>query len=227
MAEIVGELDTEPIPYNVAAPANNPLPLLIAATTAAGGTTSVLGVGNVDARSLAISAQSPYGPAEWADIKAHQDPTYPYDMPLEYQDYPWWNGALGLLKPDIVAPGDGSVSTDLGGGYGSFTGTSAATPRVAAILALIKQAAPLAGPADLAQALLTTARDLVRRDRTTVTGPDPPKRAAAIDALGPPLQVISAEIVDPGFPRGDGDGGADAGEIDRLVVTVKNTRPGL
>lgn len=217
------QLDTEPIPYNVAAPANNPPPYLLPQQPQQGGTTSVLGVGNVDARSLAISAQSPYGPAEWADIKAHQDPTYPYDMPLEYQDYPWWNGALGLLKPDIVAPGDGSVSTDLGGGYGSFTGTSAATPRVAAILALMKQAAPLAGPADLAQALLTTARDLGPAGPDNRYGAGSPEAAAAIDALGPPLQVISAEIVDPGFPRGDGDGGADAGEIDRLVVTVKNT----
>lgn len=216
-------LGTDPIPYNLAAPANSPPPWLPPAQTLRGGVSSVLAVGNVDALQLLVVSSSPYGPAEWTDIAARRDPTYPWGMPADLQDYPAFDGAMGLFKPDLVAPGDRSATTALGGGYTTFNGTSAATPRVAGILALMKQAVPGASPAELAEALVSTARDLGPVGPDNRLGYGMPRAMAAIEALGPPVRVAALAVSDPGAPRGDGDGGADAGEIDRVSVTIQNT----
>ncbi len=217
------QLSTEPIPYNIAAPANCPPPWHHPSQSPQAGVSSVIAVGNVDARSLAVSATSPQGPAEWADIRAHRDAAYPWPMPLQHQDYPTWDGGNGLTKPDLVAPGDFSQTTKLGGGYAQFDGTSAAAPRVAGILALMKQAVPAATPADLTRALLTSTRDLGPSGRDNRFGTGLPDALAALDALGPPVRVVTTQVIDPGAPRGDGDGGSDAGEIVTLSVTLQNT----
>lgn len=217
------QTDTDPIPYNVAAPANCPPPWHHPAQTPSAGLSSAIGVGNVDARSLAMSATSPFGPAEWTDIQAHRDATYPFVVPAAFQDYPTWNGGSGLTKPDLVAPGEGSQTTLMGGGYTEFGGTSAAAPRVAGALALMLQAVPSATPAQLAQALLSTSRDLGPAGRDNRYGAGIPDASAAVDALGPTMRVISVQVIDTGNPRGDGDGAADAGEIVQLAVTIQNT----
>lgn len=213
----------DPIPYNVAAPANCPPPWLDPAQAPQAGVSSVIAVGNVDARSSAIAQRSPYGPAEWTSITAHRDAGYPWPMPPEHQDYPTWNGEPGLIKPDLVAPGEFSFTTRLGGGYLQFDGTSAASPRVAGIAALLLQAQPAATPADLARALFTSARDLGPVGRDNRYGAGLVDAHAALDLLGPTVRVVSFSIADPGPPRGDGDGGADAGEIVNLSVTLRNT----
>ncbi|MDQ7008322.1 MAG: S8 family serine peptidase [Acidobacteriota bacterium] len=216
-------LDAEPVPYNVAAPANCPPPWHHPEQTPQEGLASVLAVGNVDARSLSIAVTSAHGPSEWTDIKAHRDASYPFDMPPGYRDYPTWDGSPGLGKPDLVAPGDNSTTTALGGGYVSYGGTSAAAPRVAGIAALMLQAVPGASPAEVARALLETAVDKGPAGRDNRFGAGFPDALAATSALGPPLEVRVVEVIDPGPPRGDGDGAADEGEIDRLRVEVANT----
>ncbi len=220
------QLGTEPIPYNVAAPANCPPPWLGPEQTLVGGVSSALGIGNVDARTHAIVPSSPYGPAEWTDIVARRDATYPWPMPPEHRDYPAWSGAIGLLKPDLVAPGDNSTSTAIGGGYATFGGTSAATPRVAGVLALLRQAVPRATPAELTRALFTSAKDLGPAGRDARYGAGMPQADAAIDAAGPPLFVAAMTVHDDGAPRGDGDGAGDAGEIVRLTLTIENASAG-
>ena len=179
-------LDTDPVPYNVSAPANCPPPWIPPDQSPAGGVSSIVAAGNVDAKSLLIVDNSSYGPAEWTDIRAHRDPSYPYTMPPEFQDYPDWGGATGLLKPDLVAPGDNSLTTRLGGGYETFGGTSASAPRLAAILALMRQAVPTAAPADLYRAREQTARDLGTGGRDVRYGAGIADANAAIDAAKPP-----------------------------------------
>ncbi len=214
---------SEPIPYNIAAPALCPPPWHHPEQQPQNGLSSTLGVGNVDARSLKIVSSSPYGPSEWTDIVAHRDPAYAFTMPPEYQDYPTWDSSPGLGKPDLVAPGDASLSAALGGGYRSFGGTSAAAPRVASILALMLQAVPRATPAELTRALLESCRDMGPPGRDLRFGAGLPDARAAIDHLGPPIRIVVAELIDPNPPRGDGDRAADEGEIDRLRIVLENT----
>src|SRR3970040_3129067 len=149
-------LGSAPIPYNISAPGNTVPAWLHADQTLVGGVSSVTGVGNVLASTDVIVSSSPYGPATWEDIQS-VFPSYPYTMPLAYQDYPYQTspGAMGLLKPDVSAPGNGTVTTSDGGGYSSFSGTSGATPHVCGTAALLLSANPLLNPEDVAMILST------------------------------------------------------------------------
>lgn len=128
-----------PIPYNIATPGNCPPPRLHPLQTPVGGRTSVIGCGATDSADR-LAGYSGRGPAEWNK--------------LPYVDYPYSSGARpGLLKPDVCAPGPGTIScnwrytagstTDRP--YSSFGGTSAATPHVGGCLALLAHACAIAG----------------------------------------------------------------------------------
>ena len=72
----------------------------------------------------------------------------------------------------VAAPGVGILSTVRGGSYTTMSGTSMATPFVAATVALLRAADPALTPARAAQVLQATADDLgpVGRDRDTGYG---------------------------------------------------------
>jgi subtilisin family serine protease len=61
---------------------------------------------------------------------------------------------------DVVAPGCTGATTAIGGGYGSFCGTSSAAPEVSGLLALIFSANSALTPADAISILTSTAKDL-------------------------------------------------------------------
>lgn len=65
-----------------------------------------------------------------------------------------------IPKPDISAPGVNTISAKPGGGYQAMSGTSMATPHVAGVVALVKQARPQLNQAQLQEALQRTALDL-------------------------------------------------------------------
>ncbi|AIE61558.1 S8 family serine peptidase [Bacillus methanolicus] len=69
------------------------------------------------------------------------------------------------IKPDVVAPGVAIEST-IPGGYLSLQGTSMAAPHVAGACALIKQAHPDWGPAQIKSALMNTAKSLINENGT-------------------------------------------------------------
>jgi subtilisin family serine protease len=153
-----GNLGSAPIPYNIAAPGNSPTGWIHPDQTLVGGLSSIIGVGNVVAQTDIIASSSPYGPTAWEDIQSIY-PSYPYPMPLAYQDYPYETipGSLGLLKPDVSAPGNGTTTTSDGGGYSSFSGTSGATPHAAGTAALLLGVNPNLTPSDISMILQTTA----------------------------------------------------------------------
>jgi len=88
--------------------------------------------------------------------------------------------APSLIKPDVTAPGvnilAGNTPTPgigaAGELYQAISGTSMASPHAAGLLALIKQAHPDWTPAMAQSALMTTARDNVRKENG-VTAADP------------------------------------------------------
>lgn len=158
---------TDPIPFNIAAPGGSPSPWRHPDQVQAG-VSGIVGCGAVDQFNV-IAPYSSIGPSTWEDIRAHW-PAYPFAMRPEYQDYPWWGGLPGLIKPDLVAPGPDTRTTEWGGGYVGFSGTSAATPHVAGAMALCLEANPSLTLEQMAMILMTTAGDLGAAGKDNVFG---------------------------------------------------------
>jgi subtilisin family serine protease len=146
------------IPFNISAPGNTPTAWIHPDQTLVGGLSSVIGVGNVTASTDIIASSSPWGPTTWEELQVNH-PSYPYPMPIEYEDYPFETspGSMGLIKPDVSAPGNGTTSTTNGTGYTSFSGTSGATPHACGTVALVLSANPNLTPAEVSMILQTTA----------------------------------------------------------------------
>jgi subtilisin family serine protease len=88
---------------------------------------------------------------------------------------------------DLLAPGVLVVSTNLGGGPASKSGTSMSVPHVAGVAALILQANPNLGPADLENVLKQTGRPVTDGRSGRVT--------PRLDALAAVSQVTGSQQV--------------------------------
>ncbi len=92
----------------------------------------------------------------------------------------------GRIKPDISAPGVSITSVDNGttNGYIVFSGTSMATPFVAGVAALMREANPLLSAARIKSTIMSTAVDWGRGPNNTAgtTGADPEYGAGRLDA---------------------------------------------
>lgn len=129
-----------------------------------GGRTAVITVGGLT-QAGAVETTSSYGPTAW-------NMANPYGA-TDYHDYPY---SPGLMKPDVAAPGNNVTSLAGASGYVAYTGTSMATPQVAGAVAILLGASPGLTPAQLAEALETSATDIsvapatAGRDRYTGAG---------------------------------------------------------
>jgi subtilisin family serine protease len=111
--------------------------------------------------------------------------------PVVWQNLDGLGPAAGtpLTKPDVVAPGVAITST-VGSGWLAYSGTSMASPHVAGIAALLKQANPALGGQALADVIRRTAGDL------GPAGPDPvfggglvSASAAVASVMGPAAET--------------------------------------
>ena len=141
-----------PVPYNVWSPGDCPPPHLHEDQLVnPGGTSCVICVGAVNFND-ALSPTSSEGPSVWTDV------TF-------YNDYPYSAGSstnIGLIRPDVCAPGVNIKSLDMNttNGYCLKSGTSMATPCVAGTIALMLSKNPELTPAEIDEILERTALPL-------------------------------------------------------------------
>ena len=96
----------------------------------------------------------------------------------------------GATSVDIGAPGVGIYSTVPGNSYASYSGTSMATPHVAGVVGLLAAANPNLTPAEIREAILSTAAPISSLDGKVATG-GLLNAAAALNAVsaGPSLRA--------------------------------------
>ncbi|WP_082451908.1 S8 family serine peptidase [Paenibacillus ihuae] len=110
------------------------------------------------------------------------------------------DGSLSI-KPDIVAPGDGVLSTypayggDYTQAYHRSSGTSMATPHVAGLSLLIKQAHPEYSPFDIRAALANTADTLLYNGDPVDLYAQGPGRANVENAIKTPALLEALEPI--------------------------------
>jgi len=178
-----GGNSSAPVPLNISTAGNIPPPWLHPEQLKRGNVSGVIGVGNVVCQTDVISSSSPSGPATWGNWELWGAYTYPTDS--SHKDYPYSRVApvelpdsMGLLKPDVSAPGNGSTSTaGSGTGYQSFSGTSSATPHSAGCVALMLSVNPEMLPQDVSKVIELTSVE------KGAAGKDPRYGTGRIDAL--------------------------------------------
>ncbi len=96
-------------------------------------------------------------------------------------------GGAGVLKPDVAAPGTEIVSAAAGSGTGSqtFSGTSMASPHVAGLMALLRQAHPDWTVEELKALVMNTASDDLFSGLGQTGVPQPPQRVGTGTVNGP------------------------------------------
>jgi len=209
------------IPYNVSTPANCPPPWLHPDQAIVGGVSSTLTVGNIEWNTDVIAPSSSRGPSAWEDIRVYTDPEYPFTLTPALFDYPYEDGAqTGLIKPDLSAYGNGTTATCPGPSYCGFSGTSSATPHVAGAMALMLQANPEATPAELSEALMTTAQHRGDPGKNNVYGTGLLQAFPAVEAVESGVLYLSHSIDDT--TTGNGDSMLDPGERVTMTITVES-----
>ena len=166
-----------PVPNNVRVPGGCPPPWIHPDQESnAGGLSCCIAVGAVDFNNVR-PAFSSYGPFTWQETA--------------YADYPY-NPGMGLIRPDISAPGVGIISAapNSNTGHVSMEGTSQAAPCVAGVIALMLEKNPEITPAEISMILETTAVKL-EDNKNNYTG------SGCIDALAAIQSIEGGEVVDP------------------------------
>lgn len=121
---------------------------------------------------------------------------------------------------DVAAPGVSVWTTTRGGGYGGFSGTSAASPVAAGVYALMISANPTLSPANLDSVILSTARDLGS------TGPDPyygSGRVNALAAVDKARSTVQTDTQPPSVTIAAPTGGQVRGVVPVDVKATDNT----
>ncbi len=202
-----------PIPGNVRTPGDVPPPWLHPDQTLTGGTSCVVTVGATNS-SHTIAGFSSRGPVTWENV----GPWY---------DYAYSGGSqMGLIDPDVCAPGENIKSLDFNNIWGyvsGWSGTSMATPHVAGTVALMLDKNPNLTPAELDMYLETTALDWGSAGKDNTYGAGRIDALAAVNAVpgggGPP--DVSVTLT----PTGSTSLPASGGTL-YFDVSIQNNEPG-
>lgn len=152
-----------PVPRNVRTPGACPPPWIHPDQESnIGGTSCCIAVGAVDFNNNHAPFSS-NGPVTWEETS--------------FGDYPYEPG-IGLIRPDVCAPGVGILSADPfnSNGHTTMDGTSQAAPCVAGIICLMLEKNPDLLPEDICRILETTTLKLTD-DKSNLTG------SGLVDAL--------------------------------------------
>ncbi|MBQ8761449.1 MAG: S8 family serine peptidase [Bacteroidales bacterium] len=166
-----------PVPNNLRVPGGCPPPWIHPDQEInSGGTSCSITVGAVDYQNQR-AAFSSMGPYTWENTS--------------YNDYPY-DPEIGLIRPDIVAPGVGIISADPYSNSGLVTmdGTSQAAPCVAGVMCLMLEKNPELTPEEICYILENTAVKLTEnKDNYTGSG--------CIDALAAINNIEGGDVVIP------------------------------
>lgn len=183
-----------------------------------GGKTSVICVGSVNSNDEYAKTSS-IGPVTWQGT--------------EFGDYPYDDTRIGLIRPDVCAPGEliYSLKYDENNKYKLMSGTSQATPCVAGVIALMLEKNPALTPAQICETLETTAKKLSeKKDNYTGSGRvDALAAVNSVEAEGakPFIELVSCSpaVVAPGKNinvdfelLNSGKGDADENVVARLIA---------
>ena len=197
----------KPIPDNIISPGGCPPPWLSPDQEAnAGELSCVVAVGSVDYTDTP-AATSSEGPVTWQDLEPFND--YPY------------NPGIGLIRPDICAPGVDitSLAYSSNEGHTIMSGTSMATPCVAGIMCLMLEKDPSLTPADICRILETTSVKL-SETKSNKTGTGRVDALAAINAVGyNNFNLVSCDIIEK---TGNNNSNINPGESLSFNITFKN-----
>lgn len=196
----------QPPPNEIHTPGDVPPPWLHPDQTLEGGISAVVSVGaTTDMDQLAEFSCK--GPVTWQDVDFFND--YPY------------NPGMGLIRPDMVAPGANVLSLlhSDNTGYTTKSGTSMATPAVAGAMALMLQKNPDLLPEDLSQILEESAfTTFMEKNNEYGSG-----RLDAFEAINQSpnmfVRYVDHEIDDS---QGNNNGKVNPGETIKLDITLKN-----
>lgn len=191
-----------PVPNNVRVPGSCPPPWLHPdqADVNPGELSCVVAVGAVNADDQVASFSS-IGPVTWQET--------------EFADYAYSPG-IGLIRPDVCAPGVEIVSLDCSSNNGhiAMSGTSMATPCVAGIMALMLEKNYTLTPADISRILETTGLQL-SNGKNNETG------SCRVDALAALNGINNGSIEFVEYTINDSELGNDNNNInpnERLVL---------
>ncbi len=200
-----------PIPDNVRTPGDCPPPWLNPDQTLIGGTSGVVCVGSTDINDNASSFTS-QGPVDWSAISPFNDYAY--------------SPGMGLIRPDVAAPGSNikSLAHYSNTGYeDGWSGTSMATPAVAGVMALMLDKNPYLTAVEINMALETTALDLGAGGKDNIFGAGRINALSAVNAVSGPGPVYNAHTIDDSNGNNNGQVEADESILMSLEIINNST----